>query len=668
MLLKLASRLSSRPARTQRSSRLVVALMMVALACYLRPAPSAAQTALPLPPEKFEMTPGGVDIRTGRYVYDHADLVIGDQSNGLTLKRSFPTFVPSHATNPMANFTHNWDVSIEIRNVDLNGTLAGGNLPSGNDFEAFVNYGGHTQTFTSPYAAAGYATQSKTAYFTLTFTGGRNTASSVYYFRDSSNDTIQFQSLGTVNGLAITGLYPVQIAKSDGTTYTYAYTAYADGTGNHPLLQSVTSSFGYSLLFEYSSGLVSKACALNLAQAPLPANKLCPTGVQTVNYAYTGSRLTSVTDASSNVWGFQYTSSGGFDTSMSFIKPGQATPWLVNTLAVANDELDGAYYIVTDQSFVDGQAYHYQYEHPPLMNGRVPVKMGGYFTDALGQKTSASYGFYALPRPPCGVPPCTLPKPGTTVYQITPGPITVTDPLGKVTTYDYCDPTYTTSFCDVGKLQSVTSPEGIKSSPTYDTYMNIWSLQRTAKPGSALASTTQSATYDCMANLAACNKPLTTTDAKGNVSTYTYDPTHGGILIATSPAVVPNGAGSAVAPVKRYAYVQRYAWVSNGAGGYVHGGAQMWLLASEKTCRSTATNLSTDSCAGGANDEVVTAYDYGPDSGPNNLLLRGTTVTAVTPNAAGTLVSTTLRSCYGYDAQGNKISETKPRANLSVCP
>jgi YD repeat-containing protein len=152
------------------------------------------------------------------------------------------------------------------------------------------------------------------------------------------------------------------------------------------------------------------------------------------------------------------------------------------------------------------------------------------------------------------------------------------------------------------------------------------------------------------------------------VSTYTYDPVHGGILTATSPAVIVNGAGAAIAPVKRYAYVQRYAWVGNGVGGYVHGGAQMWLLASEKICRSTATNLSTDSCAGGANDEIVTAYDYGPDSGPNNLLLRGTTVTAVTPNTSGTLASTTLRSCYGYDAQGNKISETKPRANLSVCP
>ncbi|NCP12216.1 MAG: hypothetical protein GW859_09770, partial [Sphingomonadales bacterium] len=58
-------------------------------------------------------------------------------------------------------------------------------------------------------------------------------------------------------------------------------------------------------------------------------------------------------------------------------------------------------------------------------------------------------------------------------------------------------------------------------------------------------------------------------------------------------------------------------------------------------------------------DEVVTDYDYGPNSGPNNLWLRGVAVTAD---------GTTLRTCYGYDANGRKISETQPNANLGSCP
>lgn len=58
-------------------------------------------------------------------------------------------------------------------------------------------------------------------------------------------------------------------------------------------------------------------------------------------------------------------------------------------------------------------------------------------------------------------------------------------------------------------------------------------------------------------------------------------------------------------------------------------------------------------------DEVRTTYDYGPNSGPNNLLLRG-----MVEDATGAA----LRTCYGYDARGNRISETRPRAGLASCP
>ena len=56
---------------------------------------------------------------------------------------------------------------------------------------------------------------------------------------------------------------------------------------------------------------------------------------------------------------------------------------------------------------------------------------------------------------------------------------------------------------------------------------------------------------------------------------------------------------------------------------------------------------------------MAISYDYGPDSGPNLLLLRGKVVTAD---------GISLRTCYAYDPLGNKISETSPRAGLTVCP
>jgi hypothetical protein len=128
-------------------------------------------------------------------------------------------------------------------------------------------------------------------------------------------------------------------------------------------------------------------------------------------------------------------------------------------------------------------------------------------------------------------------------------------------------------------------------------------------------------------------------------------------LTVTSPADA-NG----IQAVERYAYVQRYAWISNGSGGYVQAATPVWLLSTEKTCRTTATV--SGACAGGAADEVTTTYEYGPDGGPNNLLLRGVAVTA----DGGGGAMHTIRTCYGYDASGNKVSETKPRAGLTVCP
>jgi hypothetical protein len=82
------------------------------------------------------------------------------------------------------------------------------------------------------------------------------------------------------------------------------------------------------------------------------------------------------------------------------------------------------------------------------------------------------------------------------------------------------------------------------------------------------------------------------------------------------------------------------------------------------SCRtSAATGDPAAPCAAGAADEVRIGYDYGPDSGPNNLLLRGMTVTA--HDGIGIV---TLRTCYGYDARGRRISETRPNANLTSCP
>jgi YD repeat-containing protein len=152
-----------------------------------------------------------------------------------------------------------------------------------------------------------------------------------------------------------------------------------------------------------------------------------------------------------------------------------------------------------------------------------------------------------------------------------------------------------------------------------------------------------------------CNKPITKTDERGNVTDYTYDSAHGMVLTETLPAAT-SGAPRAQT---RYTYAQRYALISNGSGGFVQAATPVWLLTSSSFCRTGAVHSSGTGCAI-SGDEVVTAYDYGPTSGAaNNLLLRGMTVTGD---------GVTRRTCYLYDKFGNKISETGPGALATSCP
>jgi hypothetical protein len=160
-----------------------------------------------------------------------------------------------------------------------------------------------------------------------------------------------------------------------------------------------------------------------------------------------------------------------------------------------------------------------------------------------------------------------------------------------------------------------------------------------------------SAGYDLTcANMITCNKPNWVKDTAGNQTDLTWDPVHGGVLTETGPAV--NG----IRPQKRYTYVQRYAWFKNPAGVMTRSTEPIWKLNTMSFCRTTAA--SGAGCAVAA-DQVVTTYDYGPDSGPNTLLLRGVVVTAD---------GVSLRTCYRYDQYANKISETQPLANLTSCP
>ena len=221
--------------------------------------------------------------------------------------------------------------------------------------------------------------------------------------------------------------------------------------------------------------------------------------------------------------------------------------------------------------------------------------------------------------------------------------MSVTQEDGTVFKFDFISP--------AGHLLSVTSPE--LNSTTYDVYDargNVTKLTHYPKPGSTQPTLYETAGYDTDCQYPAkCNKPNWVKDAKGNQTDFTYDTVHGGVLTKTLPA-----GDSGVRPQTRYSYVQRYAWYKNASGSMAKAASPIWVLDKESFCKTNAA----PSCIG-TSDEVVTQYDYGPDSGPNNLLLMGVAVTAD---------GTTRRTCYSYDRLGNKISETTANAGLTSCP
>lgn len=187
---------------------------------------------------------------------------------------------------------------------------------------------------------------------------------------------------------------------------------------------------------------------------------------------------------------------------------------------------------------------------------------------------------------------------------------------------------------------------------TYDSRDNLLTQTRTAAAGSGVANIVSSAVYPTTcSNMVTCNKPSSVTDPNGNTTTYTYDSTHGGVLTVTQPADA-NG----ITPQVRYSYTQISAQYLNSSGTLVTSPNPIWVVSKESHCRSSAPSGSGCALAG---DEVVKTFQYGPASGAQDLLVHG-----IVDDANGLA----LRTCFGYDVNGNKISETKPNANLTACP
>jgi len=586
----------------------------------------------PLPPDSMVMSPGGVDMRTGYYVLDQQELSIGSGPGAIELKMANETSKESTVNNlgRFGQFADNWGIKL------TDAQTANCNLCTSSSISVTIE--GVSYNFTTGGGTSEITLISNNGFAKLSRTIV-NSSSQYYTLTTSSGEIAVFQPTTIIGGTTTKSTaIPTRVILPDGIILTY--------TSNGLITNKVESNAGYALVLEHADAgyptNITKACVVNLTVTPVGTS--CPVGVETTSYSYSNGRLASRTDRTGAVWNISSNySSVDLAFLESFYRPNEPTPYLTNNWGVGPA---GHGDIVLSQDFADGRHFSYGYTaetyaivfvNQDESDKDMDVGTGWTLTnsvDGTNLATSLTFGSNG------NLPP-----------TISPTPIKVVDPLGRIFLWNYGIQNGSSN----APLLSRSLPEGNGEAYTYDAYRNRTQVDRSPKPGSGQAHIITSATFgncDSFANLIACDKPTSVTDARGNVTTYIYDPTHGGVLTQTGAA---NANG--IQPVMRSAYAQRYAWISNGAGGYVRASSPIWVKTEDRTCRSTATT--GNSCAGGAADEVVTSYDYGPDSGPNNLWLRGTAVTAD---------GQTRRACYGYDTLGNKISETSPRAGLAVCP
>ena len=206
-------------------------------------------------------------------------------------------------------------------------------------------------------------------------------------------------------------------------------------------------------------------------------------------------------------------------------------------------------------------------------------------------------------------------------------PLQITDPLTRntVNTYD-----------DVGNLLTSKLPEGNSVTLTYDARSNVVKRVTQPKASSGLTALTESTSYvgaatvraNGCSNQVTCNRPVSTTDARGAVSNFAWDATTGMMTSAMAPA---DSAGNR--PSTTYGYTAYTA----PSGGTIR------VLTSETTTISPG-------------QQAVTTYGY---DAANRYFPK-----EIVETSGGT----SLRTCIKLGPDGTPISETKPNANLTSCP
>jgi RHS repeat-associated protein len=554
---------------------------------------------LAAPPVHQMIDENGVDLMSDQLTLTQSDIDIGPPEANLAYVRSI-------STNTSGAYGYHASTDVLLSFIDT----AHASVAIGSAIETF-NTSGSTFTVQNGMGS------------TLVF----DTASQNYIYTQRDGTVIRFPAQTSTDDN--NGLRALSILEPDGTFTEFGIKKFQDPNLSwfwHLRVQSVVNNAGYQLKLEYGDSThylnPTKVYALNRTQTYCdPSADTCAStsGAPYAGFSWTQQPYNPVVG---DIWMLTATDAAGSQTRWTM--GAQATdfnmagPSSVKSKASSVDDTTASFVnfgtgpLGTSDGITSitrrGVTYTYQILN---YNSSQPTVRS---TDPLGNTREV------------------------TTDLLTSEVLSDKDGLGHVTSYQY------DSF---GRRTRTTYPEGDYIQVTYDARGNITERRHVAKPGSGLPDIVTTAVFPTTCpNPLTCNKPTSTTDARGQQTDYTYDPTHGGVLTITGP--VPYSGG--VRPQTRYSYTPYYAWYLNSAGALVQASRPIYKLSAVSSCRTTA------SCAGTA-DEVKTTYAYqaGSSSAASNLLL-----TSVTQSAGdGSLSRVTAMA---YDNWGNVITVDGPLA------
>jgi RHS repeat-associated protein len=408
------------------------------------------------------------------------------------------------------------------------------------------------------------------------------------------------------------------IARPNGEVITYHYAQVETG---EPLpmyarrLQSVTNNFGYQIHFQYASDTygpdwttLTKIVGVNNAV------DWCDPVANVCSFSRTWPSLTiggtstdrNITDATGNATHYLFSSnlltgirrpSQSTGASISYTR--HTNPYWPNYVATASDGVGTWSYAYTSPP-PDPNYYPYYSTTTTVTDptsGVTKIEVGSWHEDPWGRRTQRL--------------------------------VSVTNGENEKTEWVWDEPGW--------QVHSIIQPEGNRLTYGYAERGDLQSVTRMPKPGSGLSPTTVSAVFaDCSTPIL-CGRPTSVTDARGNITNYTYA-AHGGVLTETRPAD-PNG----VRPQTRYAYQALQAWRRT-SSSTTQAAAPAVILPVQTSACATGTS---PSCVGTAQEfRTTTTYQAGNSATGSNL----PPVTVTSGAGDGSLLATTTTT---WDANGD---------------